>query len=162
MLRQHADNETVRSKIQHFIGRHSKDYSNTNRLELGLQPFREKYLNSNFKNGQVSGGRIEYVQLFTLIAIFILLIACINFINLCTARATKRGKEIGVRKVNGALRSALITQFMVEAFLFASIAVSVSMLLLFLGLPQFNLLTSKNIIAPFQDGCFGWELQLYS
>lgn len=154
MLREHADQETVRSKIQHFIGKYSKDYSNTNRLELSLQPFREKYLNSNFKNGRVSGGRIEYVRLFSLIAIFILMIAWINFINLCTARATKRGKEISVRKVNGALRATLISQFIVEAFLFTAIAVFLSLLLLFLGLPEFNLLTSKNIAAPFQDGWF--------
>lgn len=154
MLREHVDKQTVRSKIQHFIGRYSEQYSNSNGLQLGLQAFKEKYLNSNFKNGQVNGGRIEYVRLFSLVAIFILLLACINFINLCTARATKRAKEIGVRKVNGALRTSLIRQFMVEAFLFTSIAVSLAMVLLFFGLPHFNLLTSKNIRAPLHDQLF--------
>ncbi len=75
--------------------------------ELALQPYPEKYLYSNFKDGYIDGGRIEYVRLFSIIAIFILLIACINFMNLATARSAKRAKEVGIRKVVGALRSSI-------------------------------------------------------
>ena len=153
-LREHANVETLRPKIQHFIKNYDNEYSDLDRLELGLQPFAEKYLHSNFKNGYVSGGKIEYVQLFQWVAIFILLIACINFMNLSTARAVKRAKEIGIRKVNGAVRTALITQFMTEALLFTAIAILFAMLLLQLLLPQFNLLTGKNISSPLQNGKF--------
>ncbi len=147
-LRAHVNAESLSPKIQHFLKNYTTEYSGLNRLELGLQPFGDKYLHSNFKNGYVSGGRIEYVQLFRLVAIFILLIACINFMNLSTARSIKRAKEIGVRKVNGAMKTALITQFMMEAFLFTAIAILTATLLLQILLPQFNLLTGKNILSP--------------
>jgi putative ABC transport system permease protein len=153
-LREHVKPETVSPKIQHFIKAYDKEYSDLDRLELGLQPFHEKYLHSNFKNGYVNGGRIEYVQLFRFVAIFILLIGCINFMNLSTARSIKRAKEIGVRKVIGALKAALVHQFMIEAFLFTGIAILFSVFLLQLVLPQFNLLTGKNIQPPFADGKF--------
>lgn len=153
-LREHAKPEIVRSKIQHFIKAYDKEYSDLDRLELGLQPFREKYLHSNFKDGYVNGGRIEYVHLFRFVAIFILLIACINFMNLSTARSIKRAKEIGVRKVIGAMKTALVHQFMLEAFLFTGIAILFSVFLLQLALPEFNLLTGKNIQSPFADGKF--------
>jgi ABC-type antimicrobial peptide transport system permease subunit len=154
MLREHVDPNTVIPKIQHFIKKYDKEYSEIDRLELGLQPFEEKYLNSKFENGKVAGGRIEYVQLFRLVAIFILLIACINFMNLSTARAIKRAKEIGVRKVNGAIRTALISQFMLEAFLFTAIAISLAIILIQMLLPQFNLLTGKNIQSPLNEQSF--------
>jgi putative ABC transport system permease protein len=153
-LREHANAESLKPKLQHFIKNYDKEYSDLDRLELSLQPFSEKYLYSNFKDGKVAGGRIEYVQLFSLIAIFILLIACVNFMNLSTARSLKRAKEIGVRKVNGAIKTALISQFMLEAILFTSIAVLLSLAALLTLLPQFNTLTSKHIQAPVTDGIF--------
>ena len=154
MLHEHTDAEALSANIQHFLKTYDKGYSDLDRLELGLQPFTEKYLHSNFKNGYISGGRIEYVQLFTGVAIFILLIACINFMNLSTARAVKRAKEIGVRKVVGAFKTTLIRQFMLEAFLFTAIAVVFSIVLLYTLLPQFNLLTGKNIASPLTDSKF--------
>lgn len=153
-LREHANAEAIKPKLQHFIKDYDKEYSDLDRLELSMQPFGEKYLYSNFKDGKVAGGRIEYVQLFSLVAIFILLIACVNFMNLSTARSLKRAKEIGVRKVNGALKSALVSQFMLEAFLFTSIAVVLALVALITLLPQFNLLTGKNIQAPLMDRRF--------
>jgi putative ABC transport system permease protein len=153
-LREHVNPETLNAKLQHFIKNYDKEYSELGRLELGLQPFRDRYLNSNFKNGKVAGGRIEYVHLFSWVAIFILLIACINFMNLSTARSLKRAKEIGVRKVNGAVKAALISQFMLESFLFTFIAVVLALVLLILLLPQFNLLTGKNILSPLNDERF--------
>jgi ABC-type lipoprotein release transport system permease subunit len=153
-LRGDADRALVEKKLQHFIKAYDKDYSQIDRLELGLQPYNEKYLYSNFKDGYISGGRIEYVRLFIAVAIFILLIACINFMNLSTARSIKRAKEIGVRKVIGAQRSALIRQFLSEALLFTLFAVLVSLILLTLFLPVFNNLTGKQIAQPFNNYLF--------
>ncbi|HPH89968.1 MAG TPA: ABC transporter permease [Ferruginibacter sp.] len=153
-LRATADPVFVETKLQHFIKGYDKEYSDIDRLELGLQRYDEKYLHSNFKAGYISGGRIEYVRLFSIVAIFILLIACINFMNLGTARSLKRAKEIGVRKVSGALRPALIRQFLSEAILFALLAVIISILLLTLLLPAFNSLTGKQIKLPFNDAVF--------
>jgi hypothetical protein len=153
-LREHANTEALKPKLQHFIRNYDKEYSDLDRLELSMQPYGEKYLHSNFKDGKVAGGRIEYVQLFSLVAIFILLIACVNFMNLSTARSLKRAKEIGVRKVNGAIKTALISQFMLEAIMLTSIAVVLALVLLVALLPQFNLLTGKNIQPPLTDGIF--------
>ena len=153
-LREQADAESLKPKLQHFLKGYNKNYSDIHRDELSLQPFSEKYLYSNFKEGKVAGGRIEYVRLFSLVAIFILLIACVNFMNLSTARSLKRAKEIGVRKVNGAVKSALVSQFLMEAFLFTSIAIVLSLLALLALLPSFNLLTEKNIQTPFADRRF--------
>jgi putative ABC transport system permease protein len=153
-LHKNANADVLKPKLQHFIKNYDNEYSDLDRLELSLQPFGEKYLYSNFKDGKVAGGRIEYVQLFSLVAIFILLIACVNFMNLSTARSLKRAKEIGVRKVNGAVKSALISQFMLEAFLFTTIAVVLALVALLVLLQQFNLLTGKNIQTPFTDGRF--------
>ncbi len=149
-----ASAERVNAKIRHFIKKYDNEYSELDRLELGLQPFSEKYLHSNFKNGYVSGGRIEYVRLFTIVAIFILVIACINFMNLSTARATKRALEIGVRKVNGAIRNTLVYQFLVEAMIYVILAVVVAIALLHLALPSFNLLTGKTIVSPVNESWF--------
>ncbi len=152
-LRTDADPALVESKLRHFIKSYSKNYSDVP-LELGLQRYDEKYLHSNFKDGYISGGRIEYVRLFSIVAIFILLIACINFMNLSTARSIKRAKEIGVRKVIGAVRPALMWQFLCEALLFTLLAVFISIILLVFLLPVFNNLTGKQIVSPFDDYIF--------
>jgi putative ABC transport system permease protein len=115
-LRKDADVSAVEAKIKDFVYRY-KEKSKGFVIELALQPYTEKYLHSTFKNGQIAGGRIEYVRLFTLVALFILLIACVNFMNLATARSAKRAKEVGIRKVVGAARFALIGQFIGEAML---------------------------------------------
>ncbi|MBS1508657.1 MAG: ABC transporter permease [Bacteroidetes bacterium] len=150
-LREHTDAAAVSAKIREFIKSYDKEYSSLDRLELGLQPFREKYLHSNFKNGHLDGGRIEYVQLFTVVAIFITLMACINFMNLSTAKSVRRAKEIGVRKVTGAVRGSLILQFMLESLLITTVAVVVSVVLVTAALPQFNAFTGKNIHSPIAE-----------
>ncbi|MEO5681398.1 MAG: ABC transporter permease [Chitinophagaceae bacterium] len=150
-LRADASPAIVAAKMQHFIKKYDKQYADLDRLELGLQRYDEKYLHANFKNGFVSGGRVEYVKLFSIVAIFILLIACINFMNLSTARSLKRSKEIGVRKVIGAVRSSLVLQFLGEALLFTLLAVVCSLIIVALLLPAFNNLTGKNIVYPGHD-----------
>lgn len=114
-------------------------------IQLFLQPFSEQYLYSNFKDGHVDGGRIEYVLLFCIIGLFILTIACINFMNLSTARSAKRAKEVGVRKVVGATRYTLIIQHLGEAIVMTCIAVVFSVVLVYLFLPTLNSFTNKNI-----------------
>lgn len=151
-LREKTDATAVASKIRQFIKGYDRDWSESDRLELGLQPYGEKNLYSNFKNGEVDGGRIEYVRLFSLVAAFILLIACINFMNTSTARSIKRAKEIGVRKVLGALRSSLASQFMLEAFLFTAMAVICSLILMAILLSGFNLMVGKHMEAPVTNG----------
>ncbi|MEA5427175.1 ABC transporter permease [Arcicella lustrica] len=154
MIRPDANPELVANKIKHVLDKYRKGLDKT---ELAMQPFHEYYLNSNFKNAEMEGGRIEYVRLFSIVAVFILLIACINFMNLATARSAKRAKEVGVRKVVGAVRSALIKQFVGEAMLLTIFAIIISVLLVTLLLPSFNSLTGKGIVLPINEMYF-WGL----
>jgi len=159
-LKEQADSELFSKKIQHFIKNYDKDYSDVRRLELGVQPYKDQYLYTNFENGKIAGGRIEYVKIFEIVAVFILLIACINFMNLSTAKSTKRAKEIGVKKVIGAMRFSLISQFLIEALLFTSLAIVCSLILIYFLLPQFNLITGKQITFPFADISFWSRIAL--
>lgn len=111
-----------------------------------LHSIKDWHLRDNFENGKQVGGRIDSVRLFTIIALIILLIACINFMNLSTARSEKRANEVGVRKAIGSGRSRLIIQFISEALILSFIASLVSIILLFILLPQFNLLIEKNLV----------------
>lgn len=110
-----------------------------------LHSIKDWHLRSHFEGGKIVGGQIEHVHMFTIIALIILLIACINFMNLSTARSEKRSKEVGVRKVLGSDKKRLISQFMLEALITASIAAMFSVVLLFLLLPQFNLMVGKQL-----------------
>ena len=153
MLRADANPAAVEAKIKDFLYRYA-DKDPAVKMELALQPFPEKYLHSNFTNGKVDGGRIEYVNLFTLVAIFIMLIACINFMNLATARASKRAKEVGLRKVIGAKRSSLIGQFVGEAMLLTVLSVIIALITTTLLLPAFNGLTGKQLALPVSQPAF--------
>ncbi|HTS44391.1 MAG TPA: ABC transporter permease [Puia sp.] len=157
MLRDDANVESVKAKLKNFLDKFSVE-SSGNKIELNLQPFSERYLHSNFVNGEINGGRIEYVRLFSIIALFIILIACINFMNLATARSVKRAKEVGVRKVTGALRSSLIKQFMIEAVLLTFFAVVIALFLVSVLLPVFSNITGKHIVMPLTR--FSFWLQL--
>ncbi|KAA9037610.1 FtsX-like permease family protein [Ginsengibacter hankyongi] len=112
------------------------------------------YLYSEFKDGKSVGGRIETVRVFAIIAAFILLIACINFINLSTARSEKRAKEVGIRKVIGAGRSLLIGQFIVEAFLTACISGAIALVIVQLVLPSFDTLIDTQLSIPYNNFYF--------
>ena len=158
MLRKDADPKAFAAKISRFLDAYNKEQTKRSYIRLGMQNYGEVYLHSNFdKQGNISGGRILYVRLFSIVAIFILMIACINFMNLTTARAVKRAKEIGVRKVVGALRFALIKQFIGEAMLIVLIAIGISLILVLLAIPQFNILTAKEIKIPWRDYEF-WSI----
>ncbi|WP_436489267.1 ABC transporter permease [Chitinophaga sp. ARDCPP14] len=152
-LRDNADAGKVAAKIKDFVYNYQQR-NNDSYTELGLQPYSEKYLHGVFSNGIPDGGRIEYVRLFTLLAIFIMLIACINFMNLATARSVKRAKEVGVRKVVGALRSSLIIQFIGEAMLLAFFSLVIALLVVILLLPAFNQLSGKQLALPVSQPVF--------
>ncbi len=156
-LKPGADAAKVQAKIKDFIYNYrQKDKSFI--MELALQPYSEKYLHSNFKDGYIDGGRIEYVNLFSIIAVFILLIACINFMNLATARSAKRAKEVGVRKVIGAMRSTLIAQFVGEAVLLTFISIIIALIIATSALPAFDQLTGKELSLPFNQPTFWFTI----
>ncbi|WP_089904273.1 ABC transporter permease [Chitinophaga arvensicola] len=152
-LRDNADRYKVAAKIKDFVY-HYQEKSAGSYTELDLQPYAEKYLHATFSNGIPDSGRIEYVRLFTILAVFILLIACINFMNLATARSVKRAKEVGVRKVVGAMRGSLIIQFIGEALLLAFLALLLSLLLVVVLLPAFNQLSGKQLFLPVTQPAF--------
>ncbi len=141
----------VGSRIFNEINDHTEGNSNAGDETVILHKFEDTYLHSNFDNGVVSGGRIDYVNIMTVVAIFLLVVACINFMNLTTAQSNKRAKEIGLRKVMGAQKRAISTQFFFEAFLFTTIAVLLSVLVVMLVLPAFNNLVDKSLFIDFTE-----------
>ncbi|MEP1306097.1 MAG: ABC transporter permease [Balneola sp.] len=123
--------------------------------ELFLLPMKDWYLNSEFANGvRVTSQQVEFIRLFGIIGIFILLIACINFMNLNTAQFQKRGKEVGVRKTMGSLRGQVASQFLMESFLYSIGAFIISLLLLYLFLPSFNDFAGKEIGFEWKNPLF--------
>ncbi len=136
-----ANFQTVDAKVREILLAKTGDKEKV----AFLHSMKDWYLRSNFEGGKKVGGQIMYVRLFALIAIIILLIACINFMNLSTARSENRANEVGVRKVLGSGKRTLIAQFMSEALLTATLAAAVSVLLLLVLIPQFNILIEKQL-----------------
>lgn len=132
-------------KIADFI----KKREEASNITLFLKPYSENYLYGNYKNGVQAGGRIEYIRLFSIIAIFILGIACINFMNLSTAKASRKVKEVGIKKAIGAGRKSLIFQYLGESLLLATLYLFTAIILLVLLLPQFNDITGKQLTLDF-------------
>ncbi len=144
-----VDEKDFAANTKNFI----KEKDEASITSLLIQPYSKGYLYSRFENGQVVGGRIDYVYLFSIIALFILFIACINFMNLSTAKATRRLKEIGVKKAIGASRGSLIAQYLWESILISLCSLLVAVAAVRLVLPQFNLITGKDLV-------FGFDPQL--
>lgn len=150
-----TDVEAFAKKFENFLVERHADSQNKNFvIKFSLHPYRKKYLEGQVKNGEIVGGRIQYVRLFSIVAAFLLIIACINFMNLTTARSLKRAKEIGVRKVAGAFRIALIRQFLSESMLISTSAFVVAIAWVWLVLPVFNTVTQKQIALPFNNVFF--------
>jgi len=122
--------------------------------ELLLHPLKDWRLYSEFKNGKAVGGFIDYVRLFTIIGALVLLIACINFMNLSTARSEKRAREVGVRKAIGSRRKDLIFQFLTESVVTTLLSFIVALVLVELVLPSFNTLTKSAIQVPLANPVF--------
>ncbi len=148
--------EEVNESISKLISSHHKDLDN---VSLFMQPMSHWRLYTNFTEGKESGGLILYVRLFTGIAIFILVIACINFMNLATARSERRAREVGIRKSIGSRRKDLVFQFLGESILLALIAFLVAVVLVELSLPLYNQLVSKHLEINYGSPYF-WLLGL--
>ncbi|RYC69181.1 ABC transporter permease [Spirosoma sordidisoli] len=119
-----------------------------------LHPMSRWHLYDQWDKSGVAGGRIQYVWLFGLIGVFVLLLACINFMNLSTARSEKRAKEVGIRKAVGSNRAQLISQFFSESLLVVGVAFTLSLLLVWLALPLFNDIADKKLVMPWQEPVF--------
>ncbi|MDB5119892.1 MAG: FtsX-like permease family protein [Sphingobacteriales bacterium] len=150
--------DQVAKKIKNASMIHLKE-AQDGREELVVQPMENWRLYNEFKNGKLAGGRIQFVWLFSIIGIFVLLLACINFMNLSTARSEKRAKEVGIRKTVGSLRWQLIGQFLSESILVAFFALLLSIALVQLLLPFFNGMADKKMFIPFGNLSF-WMIIL--
>lgn len=124
------------------------------KARLILHPMDDWHLRNDWKNGKVAGGLIEYVYLFAIIGGFVLILACINFMNLSTARSERRAKEVGIRKTVGSPKRLLIAQFLSESALIANIAFVLALLLVIVALPWFNELADKRMTIPWTNGWF--------
>ncbi len=152
-LRAGTDPQAFELKIRDFVRHHFEaQYGKENLKWVGrlfIRPFSDRYLYNTYENGVQSGGRIEYVMLFTVIGILILLIACINFMNLATARTSRRMKSIGISKTVGATRSFIALQQATESLIVAGAALIISFGLIALALPTFNELSGKDLSLSF-------------
>lgn len=146
-LQSGVDFESFNEKIKGFV----KERNEGSVVDLFLFPLQDIYLKGSWEEGKQSGGRIVYVRLFSIVAIFILVIACINFMNLATARSTKRAKEVGVKKVVGSSRRQLIFQFIGESVIMALVSAILSGLFISLLIPSLNELIQRQLAFSFQN-----------
>jgi putative ABC transport system permease protein len=158
-LKKGASQKSFDKKIKNIIISHLKASESESRPEVFTQPLRRLYLYSRAENGHLVAGRIEMVRLFLIIAIFILLIACINFMNLSTARSEKRAKEVGIRKVMGAFKTSLVLQFISESILLTLLGFIIAAIIVLLSLPAFDQLTGKQLSVNFEDP-FSWVVAI--
>lgn len=145
VLKPEVDIHQFNQKIADFVKRKEGEQH----ITLFAKPYSENYLYGKYENGLQAGGRIEYVRLFSIIAIFILAIACINYMNLSTAKAARRAKEVGVKKAIGANRKTLIFQYLGESVLMTFLSLILALILVVFFLPQFNEITGKQISFSF-------------
>lgn len=146
-----SDVNDVSAKIRDIVLRQSGDAQQKFKPRILLHPMSRWHLYSEWENGVNTGGRIQFVWLFGIIGVFVLLVACINFMNLSTARSEKRAKEVGIRKAVGSLRAQLIGQFFSESFLVVFMAFLLSLALAWILLPAFNSLADKQMTIPWSE-----------
>lgn len=140
VLKKGTDVNAFNNKIKDFMLTKGQQHRT-----LFIRPFAEGYLYNSYENGKLTGGRIEYVRLFSLIAVFILVIACINFMNLSTAKASRRMKEVGIKKVMGARRESLMMQFMAESMMLTFLSLFIALVTVEMLLPWFNNIIDKQL-----------------
>lgn len=156
LVHANASVDALQERVKGLRKKYEKDYDGD---EMFLYPMERWRLYSTFENGVESGGRIETVSIFSIIAGIILLIACINFMNLSTARSEKRSKEVGIRKTAGASRYALIFQFLAESVALSFISFVLALGIVQLSLPYFNELTGKELAIDYASPYF-WAASL--
>jgi ABC-type antimicrobial peptide transport system permease subunit len=151
LLKPGVSQAAFNEKIKNVTIDHTKGTGDSSTTTVFIQPLKDQWLYSKSENGKYVGGRVETVKLFAVIAAFILLIACINFMNLSTARSEKRAKEVGIRKVVGAQKRSLISQFIGESILLAVFAFILALAIVELSLPAFNNLVGKKLFIDFSN-----------
>ncbi|WP_205513051.1 ABC transporter permease [Longitalea arenae] len=149
-LQDYASHEKISARIKNVPTPHIS----FSKEELVLHPMEKWHLHGEFKEGKPAGGRIRLVWLFGIIGVFVLLLACINFMNLATARSEKRSREVGIRKTIGSLRWQLIVQFLSESLTMALLALLLALLMVHLSLPLFNGLSDKVMSIPWTNPFF--------
>lgn len=169
LLREGADAAALEKKFPAFVEKYvgpqaalavgegfsmDKFIASGNKFEYTLMPLRDIHLHSDLSGDFSSNGNITYVYLFSAIALFTLVIACINFMNLSTARSSNRAKEVGVRKVMGSLRPHLVRQFLTESVLISLFSFLLALVIAYLALPAFNVLSQKNLALPWSSPIF--------
>ncbi|ACT96735.1 ABC transporter permease [Dyadobacter fermentans] len=149
---QTAASSSARDKLIKQMFSVFKAHGPTIQLDFELQPVTDIHLHSNYQLDVAGHGNIQYVNVFFVVAIFILVVACINFMNLATARSERRAKEVGLRKVVGANRYQLVFQFLGEALIFSFLSLVIAIGLVYLLLPIFQMLAEKNLTIQLLDG----------
>lgn len=149
-LKANSSPEALNTKLEGYI----QTKCNQCNFDTWLQNYSESRLHDSYSNGKPDGGRIDYIRIFAVTGVFILVIACINFMNLSTARSATRSREVGVRKVVGAHRKTLFFQFMSESVLMAFMALAFAMATVQLVLPWFNYVTVKEVSLDFTNPTF--------
>jgi predicted permease len=152
-----TDQKQLEPKLAALVKKYNPEGYKQGKQEIFFQPMAQWHLYSDYKAGKQDGGFIEYVRLFSIIGILVLFIACINFMNLATARSEKRAREVGVRKAIGSQRRDLILQFLIESLVITVIAAFIGLLLVQLTIPAFNTLTTSSIRIPWQSPVF-WSI----
>lgn len=148
----------IAPKIRDIVNKRSPEMRSL-KPEVIMHPLKDWHLYNDFKNGKEAGGFIEYVRLFSIIGILVLAIACINFMNLSTARSEKRAREVGVRKAIGSARRDLVYQFLLESVMITLISFLLSLVFVLLALPSFNALTGSYIRIPYENIGF-WGIMI--
>ncbi|GAB3919335.1 ABC transporter permease [Larkinella terrae] len=159
----HVSIETANAGIKDFYlkstPKETAEQSAKYKFGVFLYPMKDWHLYSELKDGRPSGGRITFVWIFGLVGFFVLVLACINFMNLSTARSEKRAKEIGIRKAIGSLKNQLVQQFLSESFLVVILSFALSLLLISIALPWFNQVADKALSLPVESLLF-WAISL--
>jgi len=148
----------IAPKIRDIVNKRSPEMQSL-KPEVIMHPLKDWHLYNDFKNGKAVGGFVEYVRLFSIIGMLVLVIACINFMNLSTARSEKRAREVGVRKAIGSSRMDLVYQFLTESVLVTFISFLLGLLLVQLALPAFNTLTGSDVHIPYGNIGF-WGIMI--
>jgi putative ABC transport system permease protein len=144
----------AQSKIKNLLYEKGSDDMKSIKPEGLLFPMEKWHLYAEFKDGKNIGGKIQFVWMFGLIGVFVLLLACINFMNLSTARSEKRSKEVGIRKVMGSVRNQLVNQFLSESLMVVTISFLMAIVMVVLCLPMFNEIASKKMTIPWSNFYF--------
>lgn len=149
LLREKTNPTVLAEKLKHEINQHTEDSKNT---DLFIQPMKDAYLYGKFESGKQTGGRIEYVRIFFVVALLVIIIASINFMNLTTAQSAKRAKEVGLRKTVGAIKNQLIFQFLSESMVMVIFSALLAVAITYLMLPLFNDIAGKKLSLDLFDG----------